>query len=465
MNYSAPTYVPIEITSRCNLRCKHCYGEFPRKDRHEMSFSDIKMIIDKLYNAGVFRFEIGGGEPSLRSDFVDILEIFGAYKGIAVTVVTNGIAYTDEMIERISRIPTDICFHISVDGYDDETYAFLRGNRMAFHTVVENSRKMIEKGLNIRWNFAVGKQTVSFLPDTIKLAESVGIKSIRLMVLYNTGRAKEDSLGFDYNEFQDFLLSYINGEYSHPVVRVTLALTQPFEYAIPLLEKGVSIEEIKRKINYESCMDDLIYNTMTDTSCTAGRTLAAIDSEGNLHYCCMLTGESETIGGNLLREDFAKVWNNSEKFNWIRSIRLDDLNTNCYTCEYKEICGGGCRARALYATGDILGPDPLCPFAKYEKKDSVSRGSNENEWLIPEVFNITIGNITCRVREEFYGATVYTTNDKYFNLGHQAFLILKMIKKYGNIGKVIEVLHQYNEQMDVNIFRQRVSELVLQLLS
>jgi len=465
MNYTAPTYVPIEITSNCNLHCRHCYGKFPRKTQREMSYEQIKQIILDMYSSGVFRFEIGGGEPSIRKDFVDILEIFGDFKGVAVTVVTNGILYTDEMIERIAKIPNNICFHISVDGYDKETYSFLRGNKDVFPKVMETTLKMIKKGIDVRWNFAVGKKTVDYLQATIGLAEKMGIKSIRLMLLYNTGRATEEELGFNFQEFQEFMLNFLQDKYASNNVNVSMALTQPFEYLIPLLEKGIDINVIKEKILYRSCMDDSIFRNMTNTSCMAGRTLAAVDSEGNMHYCCMMSGEIETIGGNLLEKDFLDIWNNSPEFKWIRGIRLENLHTNCYNCKYKDICGGGCRARAYYATGDILGPDPLCPIVSYERKENNISEESDEDYFVPTVFSIMLGNVICRVRQETYGASVYTTNDKYFNLDQNAYRLLKLLKKFASVQRVIEALKGKNSEINVNIIEENYAELIHMLVS
>ncbi|MBP5599222.1 MAG: radical SAM protein [Lachnospiraceae bacterium] len=466
MNFSAPAYVPIEITSKCNLRCKHCYGNFPRHDRRDMSFSEIEIVIKKLYYAGVFRFEIGGGEPSIRADFPDILEIFNELDGVSVTVVTNGILYTDELINRISSIRKKLIFHVSMDGYDDKSYALLRDNRGAFFRVIENTRKMLNKGIDVRWNFAIGKKTLPFLTKTIQLAEQTGVTTLRLMILYNTGRASEDSLGFNYFDFQSFLYDFVNDKYTNPKVKVSLALTQPFEYAIPLLDKGIPIDIIKKKLLYESCMEDPLYTRMTNKSCTAGRTLAAVDSEGFLHYCCMLTNEKDTIGGNLINEDFFDIWNKSAQFNYIRNIKLEDLNTNCYLCQYKEICGGGCRARALFSTGDFLGPDPLCPFSKYEKKNSTIRHNPEEslESFAPEVFSIYYNNLSFRVRKEKNGASVFNSNENCFSVNQHTYSLLKLFKKYGSINEVKKALINYDSKCDVTSIENNLISL-LKLLS
>lgn len=63
--------------------------------------------------------------------------------------------------------------------------------------------------------------------------------------------------------------------------------------------------------------------------------------------------------GNMLKESFQKIWNQSPVM-----VQLRDRNQykeNCGSCNYRKVCGG-CRARAYAYFGDYLGPDPGCKF-------------------------------------------------------------------------------------------------------
>jgi hypothetical protein len=62
--------------------------------------------------------------------------------------------------------------------------------------------------------------------------------------------------------------------------------------------------------------------------------------------------------GDLRRESFAQVWNESELF---RALRRGDVGGKCGRCEYRTICGG-CRARAYSVDGDYLAADPSCLY-------------------------------------------------------------------------------------------------------
>jgi hypothetical protein len=64
------------------------------------------------------------------------------------------------------------------------------------------------------------------------------------------------------------------------------------------------------------------------------------------------------VAGDLRRDSFAHIWRESPL---LQSLRNPDLGGRCGRCEYRSLCGG-CRARALAVTGDILADDPSCVY-------------------------------------------------------------------------------------------------------
>ena len=65
----------IDLTNRCNERCIHCYHPFDQYDySSELSFEEIKELIDSAYDLGVFSIILSGGESLLRKDFFEIVK-------------------------------------------------------------------------------------------------------------------------------------------------------------------------------------------------------------------------------------------------------------------------------------------------------------------------------------------------------------------------------------------------------
>ncbi len=92
------TSVMLELTYRCSEKCIHCYNEgatrneeevSTRGDRQELSLDDYKRLIDELYDQGLIKVCLTGGDPfskSLAWELIDYLY----NKGIAFDVFTNG---------------------------------------------------------------------------------------------------------------------------------------------------------------------------------------------------------------------------------------------------------------------------------------------------------------------------------------------------------------------------------------
>ena len=65
------------------------------------------------------------------------------------------------------------------------------------------------------------------------------------------------------------------------------------------------------------------------------------------------------MAGDLRKQSFAEIWNNSAVFEQLRDD--DNLKGKCGCCEFRHVCMG-CRARAYAATGDFLAEEPFCVY-------------------------------------------------------------------------------------------------------
>ena len=95
-------------------------------------------------------------------------------------------------------------------------------------------------------------------------------------------------------------------------------------------------------------------NAMT-RGCLAGTGVCFISHKGEVYPCGYLPLEA----GNLRRQSFAEVWQESSLFASLRN--LDNLQGKCGVCEFRNICEG-CRARAFGCTGDYLAEEPFCLY-------------------------------------------------------------------------------------------------------
>ena len=89
--------------------------------------------------------------------------------------------------------------------------------------------------------------------------------------------------------------------------------------------------------------------------CLGGITFCFISHVGDVQPC----GYFDMQLGNVKEQPFSEIWTNSPVFEDLRDY--SHLKGKCGACEYRGVCGG-CRARALSATGDYMEEEPYCAY-------------------------------------------------------------------------------------------------------
>ena len=142
----------LEITARCNNDCRHCYINLPAGDRmareRELSFEEIKEIVDEAVSLGALWCLITGGEPLLREDFFDIY-LYLKRKGLLVSVFTNATLVTEEHVRCFKKYPPrDI--EVSVYGVTEETYERVTRRPGSFAAFTRGLDRLLGSGVKVR---------------------------------------------------------------------------------------------------------------------------------------------------------------------------------------------------------------------------------------------------------------------------------------------------------------------------
>ena len=313
----------VHITDNCNLHCIGCYSYIDnRNTSKDLSLEQICIIFDKLSKSGVRKVIISGGEPFLRNDIVEICKyIKNNTKICELGVITNG---TQDIEKYYKAIPFIDILSISIDGYDEATQ-FIR-DKDIMSTVIETIKKLKSK-TKIHLISTLHKKNKSFMKEYINFGKELGVTVSFSILSVDCNRSKK---------LKDFVLS------SSDLTDISNTLSKMD----------------KEYINTQKFLDN--FELYCKDRCEAGRSLISIDSKGNIYPCHMLHIEELKLG-NLLIDDLDSVINNP--INKFRDIKVDNINT-CFECDYKYLCGGGCRARSYYKHKNILEKDSYCQFQK-----------------------------------------------------------------------------------------------------
>jgi cyclic pyranopterin phosphate synthase len=90
----------LSVTDRCNLRCSYCMPEaeyvwLPRQDL--LQFEEMSTLVDLFSRAGVDKIRITGGEPLLRRDLPQLVDMIARKPAIHdLALTTNGVALADQ---------------------------------------------------------------------------------------------------------------------------------------------------------------------------------------------------------------------------------------------------------------------------------------------------------------------------------------------------------------------------------
>ncbi|MFI6953633.1 mycofactocin radical SAM maturase [Nocardia sp. NPDC050408] len=117
----APIDLIWELTHACDLSCIHCSSSTPGRDPRELSTAECKALIDELERMRICRIDIGGGEPTVRPDFWELVD-YATAKRIGVKFSTNGIRITPHAARRIagnSHIDVRICLDGATEAVND----------------------------------------------------------------------------------------------------------------------------------------------------------------------------------------------------------------------------------------------------------------------------------------------------------------------------------------------------------
>ncbi len=127
-----PCSVLLEVTHRCNLHCAVCFADSGRGEAEDLPLTDISRLLERaMAAAGPCNLQLSGGEPTLRDDLPEIVEVAGGIGYSFIQVNTNGLRLAADIgYGRRLRAAGLSSVFLQFDGVDDEIYLSLRGRAL-----------------------------------------------------------------------------------------------------------------------------------------------------------------------------------------------------------------------------------------------------------------------------------------------------------------------------------------------
>jgi mycofactocin biosynthetic radical S-adenosylmethionine protein MftC len=321
----APICLTWELTYGCNLDCIHCLSSSGRRDPRELSTAECKAVIDELARLQVFYVNIGGGEPTIRPDFLELVE-YAVANGVGVKFSTNGSKIDAAMAKRLAGSDY-IDVQISIDGADAQTNDAVRGEG-SFATAIAAMENLRAAGFgSFKISVVMTRHNVGQLDAFDALAKEYGAE-LRLTRLRPSGRGADTWDQLHPTQADQRTL------YNWLVTRPHVLTGDSFFHLSAL---GESLPGLNL--------------------CGAGRIVCLIDPVGDVYACPFVLHDEFKAGS--VRDDggFTYIWRESDLF---LSLREPQSPGACASCGSFDACQGGCMAAKFFTGLPLDGPDPEC---------------------------------------------------------------------------------------------------------
>jgi mycofactocin radical SAM maturase len=329
----APICLTWELTYACNLACVHCLSSSGRRDPRELTTSECMALIEELQRLQVFYVNIGGGEPTVRGDFWELVEYATAHQ-VGVKFSTNGSRITPEVAERLAASDY-VDVQVSIDGASAEINDAIRG-RGSYATALRAMERLASAGFRgFKLSVVITRQNAGQLNEFKALADRYEAQ-LRLTRLRPSGRGADvwDELHPTAAQQRD-VYDWLVNRGDEVLTGDSFFHLSAFGQALP----GLNL-------------------------CGAGRVVCLIDPVGDV-YACPFAIHDEFLAGNVRGPGgFTRVWRGSDLF---LELRRPQSAGACASCGLFDKCRGGCMAAKFFTGLPIDGPDPECVLGHGER--------------------------------------------------------------------------------------------------
>lgn len=305
------TSVMLELTYRCSEMCIHCYNPGAtrnsnevsgRADRKELCLDDYKRIIDELYDEGLMKICISGGDPFSKEIVWDIIDYI-YHKGLAFDVYTNGQRIIDDVEKLANYYPRTVGVSIYSSKVKEHDYI----TRIPHSW--EKSMAVVEQlssfGIPFQLKCCVMRPNVKHYHEVWDIAKKYG------------GEA----------QFEICITDSVEGDICARDLRLPPELLE-----IVLRDDKVPLYVGKEAPNYGGQKKDMKRN-----GCGAAYNSFCITPEGDVIPCCAF----HLVFGNLKRSSIREVLKSGELSRW-QSLTLEqyeECGKHDY-CDYCNLCVG-----------------------------------------------------------------------------------------------------------------------------
>ena len=342
MNIPPLRHLYVNPAGECNLACKHCWiapqrseAPFQTRERLESEFS-VEQFVNLLNQAvelGLKNLKFTGGEPLLRSDFLDLYRIASEYSGnLIVDIETNGTLVPDGLWDVFEKHPPRI-IAVSLDSVNAEEHDDFRNTQGAWKRTVSFAKELVKREINTQIIMSSVTFEVQPVLEMALFCQNIGVSSLKINPVQPIGRGK------NLHEFRieiKKIISFANE--IHNICGTSVAVDIPSAF-LPL----------NRIKGSGSCP---IHN------------LLGILPDGGISFCGIGFSCGELVMGNFLKDSLKDIWNDSDILKMLRIQVPMKFIGICANCIHYNRCLGKCVMQNYYSNSDFTSSYWMCQEAE-----------------------------------------------------------------------------------------------------
>lgn len=314
-------HVQVAMTERCNLKCIQCELWKNKNIKNELTTKEWLDIFIRLkeWIGGPYDLDIGGGEPFIRKDLVEIIK-FCSEKGIRTQVITNATLLDENSVEILSKIET-LTLNVSLDGINQQGHDYFRGKGV-YQKLIDTLHIFKAKGRKCH----IGTATI--------LMRNNFMEAIGILNKFVIKEKLADGQNLQTLWIPDASGAYSKGWYKEstlwPMENDKERLFAVIDKLLELKKRGApiwnSIEQIEFFKIYFSRLEEFI----SSVPCDIGERNFILNPEGKVLLCWNLNPV-----GDILKESPEEIWNSPLARQRREEIRVCNKPCRILNCNFK----------------------------------------------------------------------------------------------------------------------------------
>ena len=290
------TRVHVDISSRCNENCVHCYipSRYKCGTMSEDLFDDI---LQQCRTMNVLNLTISGGEPMLNPFLKDFL-LKCSQSNFSVNLLSNLTLLSDGLLDVISSSPL-ICVQTSLYAMDEGIHDSITRNQGSFRKTMDGIKRLHERNVPLQINCPIMKQNKNSYRSVLHFAKSLNIEADADYSLFGSFDNSRSNLScrLSFGEIKD-------------IVKETY------------LDKSSIGAKASKKTN------------SNDPICSVCKHSLCISNTGYIYPC---EGWQSLKIGDLKEHTLKEIWEEGALVLHLRNLKYKNF-PKCNACLYKKYC-------------------------------------------------------------------------------------------------------------------------------